>query len=51
MKTITIRLADVEAAMLEQLRRHDKHYREIADAFVDMISRDYKSLVGEKNRS
>ena len=49
MKTITIRLTDVEAAMLEELRRRNKLYRQSRDAFVDMISRDYRSMTNGRS--
>jgi hypothetical protein len=41
MKTITIRLPDVEAAMLQQLMRRFSGYRALQESFLKKIARDF----------
>ena len=45
MKTITIRLPDVEAAMLAELKVRKKEYRNLQQMIARMIADDYKLLV------
>ena len=42
MKTITIRLPDVEAAMLVKLQKKDKTYRDIGEMLLLQIRKDYR---------
>lgn len=45
MKTITIRLPDVEAAMLVEVQRVNKRYRDLKKILVELIHVEYgKSL-------
>jgi len=44
-KTITIRLPDVEAAMLAELQARKKEYRNLQQMIARMIADDYKLLV------
>lgn len=41
MKTITIRLPDVEAAMLVELQKKDKTYRDVEKMLLVQIKKDY----------
>ena len=41
MKSITIRLPDVEAAMLSVLIRRDKRYRDIQGVFLEKLRADF----------
>ena len=43
MKTITIRLPDVEAAMLQQLRKRFSGYRAIQESLLRKIALDFAS--------
>ena len=42
MKTITIRLPDVEAAMLVELQKGNKDYRDIKAFLMGEIQREYE---------
>lgn len=46
MKTITIRLPDVEAAMLAELQKGKKEYRNLELLFRQKIRDDYHALPG-----
>jgi hypothetical protein len=41
-KTITIRLPDVEAAMLLEVQKRNKAYRDLQKLIILQISREYK---------
>jgi len=47
MKTITIRLPDVEAAMLYELQKYDKKYCSLASMLGGVIANDYRALRGD----
>ena len=44
MKTITIRLPDVEAAMLEELQRRNRRFRNLSDVLSGVIDNAYRDL-------
>lgn len=44
MKTITIRLPDVEAAMLVELQKKDKTYRDVEKMLLVQIKKDYRLI-------
>ena len=44
MKSLTIRLPDVEAAMLVEVRKRNKDYRDLPSLLVDQIRKEYKKL-------
>jgi hypothetical protein len=44
MKTITIRLPDVEAAMLVELQKKNKRYRDLGVLIASLISVDFSKL-------
>ena len=44
MKTITIRLPDVEAAMLVEIQKVNRAYRDLQVLFVEEIHQEYKKL-------
>ena len=46
MKTITIRLPDVEAAMLLELQKSNRVYRDLGALLRQQIREIYKSLPG-----
>lgn len=46
MKTITIRLPDVEAAMLVEVQKRNKDFREPGLILIALISAEYKRLEG-----
>ena len=41
MKTITIRLPDVEAAMLVEVQKANKEYKDLAAMLIKLIHREY----------
>ena len=41
MKTIPIRLPDLEVAMLEDIRRRSKSYRTIDDLLASLVRQEY----------
>jgi len=44
LKTFTIRLPDVEAAMLLELQKMDKSYGDLNKTIANRIAEDYKKL-------
>jgi len=44
MKTITIRLPDVEAAMLVEVQKKNKALRDLTSYFLDAIRLEYERL-------
>ena len=42
MKTITIRLPDVEAAMLVEVQKINKAYRDLQGLFINQIQTEYQ---------
>jgi len=44
MKTITIRLPDVEAAMLAKLKNRNSGFRDMDKAFAQMVRKAYLQL-------
>jgi len=45
MKTITIRLPDVEAAMLVEVQKKNKAFRDLQHLVLQIIRKEYKSDV------
>ena len=51
MKTITIRLPDVEAAMLVELQKSNKAYRDLQGLLLNKICQEYaKSPAGRADK-
>jgi hypothetical protein len=51
MKTITIRLPDVEAAMLVEVQKVKKEYRDLQGLLISQIQQEYqKSSKGSASR-
>ncbi|WP_201737947.1 hypothetical protein [Synechococcus sp. BS55D] len=51
MKTITIRLPDVEAAMLQEVQKVNKAYRDLQGLLINQIQREYaKTPKGRASR-
>lgn len=48
MKTITIRLSSVDAAMLVEVKKRNRAYRDLQGLLVGLIQQEYGKLV--KNR-
>ena len=48
MKTITIRLSDVEAAMLVEVQKVNKSYRDVSRLLTRQIASEYKALKIER---
>lgn len=48
MKTIAIRLTDVEAAMLHELQNSNKVYKDLQGMLLQQIRRDFLALHGSK---
>jgi hypothetical protein len=46
MKTITIRLSDVEAAMLVEVQKKKKDYRDLSKLLGQKISDEYRVVAG-----
>jgi len=46
MKTITIRLPDVEAAMLVEVQKRNKAFKDLRQLLIQQILQEYKSLMG-----
>ena len=46
MKTITIRLPDVEAAMLVEVQKKNKDFRDIQKLLANLISSQYSAILG-----
>jgi hypothetical protein len=42
MKTITIRLPDVEAAMLEEIQKSNKEFRRVDVLLLSLIKKEYE---------
>ena len=49
MKTITIRLPDVEAAMLVEVQKVNKAFRDLQCLFVNQIQQEYKKTKEQQN--
>jgi len=45
-KTITIRLSDVEAAMLVEVQKKNRDFRNIQTLLANLISSEYAALLG-----
>ena len=51
MKTITIRLPDVEAAMLVEVQKVNRAYRDLQGLFISQIPQEYaKTAKGRASR-
>jgi len=51
MKTITIRLSDVEAAMLVEVQKRNKAYRDLQGLLINQIQQEYaKTTAGKAQR-
>ncbi len=51
MKTITIRLSDVEAAMLVEVQKRNKAYRDLHGVLIQQIRQEFaKTASGGANR-
>ena len=46
MKTITIRLPDVEAAMLLEVQKRNKAFKDLQQLLIQQILQEYKILMG-----
>jgi hypothetical protein len=46
MKTITIRLPDVEAAMLAEVQKRNKAFKDLQQLLIQQILQEYNSLMG-----
>jgi hypothetical protein len=46
MKTITIRLPDVEAAMLVEVQKRNKAFKDLQQLLIQQILQEYKILMG-----
>jgi hypothetical protein len=44
MKTITIRLPDVEAAMLVEVQKRNKAFRDLQSMMMQQIRQEYKKI-------
>ncbi len=44
MKTITIRLPDVEAAMLVEVQKVNKAYKDLQSLLLNQIQQDYQKI-------
>jgi len=51
MKTITIRLPDVEAAMLVEVQRVNRAYRDIQGLLINQIQQEYAKTSAGKAKS
>jgi hypothetical protein len=49
MKTITIRLPDVEAAMLVELGKRSRDFRDVNKLFVDLIRKRFEAIYGRRS--
>ena len=50
MKTITIRLPDVEAAMLVEVQKVNKSYRDLQGLLLNQIRQEYFKTPGRASR-
>jgi len=48
MKTITIRLPDVEAAMLVEVQKVNRAYRDLQGLIISQIQAEYQRMLGAK---
>ena len=48
MKTITIRLPDVEAAMLMELQKRNNYFRDISGFLLDKVRHEYVRMSKDK---
>ena len=46
MKTITIRLPDVEAAMLVEVQKGNKSFKDLQQLLIQQISQEYQKTSG-----
>lgn len=44
MKTITIRLSDVEAVMLVEVQKRNKQYKDLQELLIQQIHKEYFGL-------
>lgn len=45
MKTITIRLPDVEAAMLAEVQKKNKEFRDLQRLFLQKVRNEYQAII------
>lgn len=50
MKTITIRLPDVEAAMLTDLQKRNKAFKDLQLLLIQQIRQEYQKISGDLGR-
>ena len=50
MKTITIRLPDVEAAMLIELQKRNKAFKDLQQLLIQQIRQEYQKSSGGSGR-
>ena len=50
MKTITIRLPDVEAAMLVEVRKGNKAFKDLQQLLIQQIRQEYQKTSGGSGR-
>ena len=46
MKTITIRLRDVEAAMLLEVQKRNKAFKDLQQLFITQVRQEYQKTAG-----
>jgi hypothetical protein len=50
MKTITIRLPDVEAAMLLEVQKRNKAFKDLQQLLIQQIRQEYQKISGAAGR-
>ena len=50
MKTITIRLPDVEAVMLVEVQKRNKAFKDLQQLLIQQIRQEYKKISGGSGR-
>ena len=48
MKTLTLRIPDVEAAMLVEVQKSSKSFRDLQGLLLGLIRQEYQKLLGNK---
>ena len=51
MKTITIRLSDVEAAMLQEVQKVNRAYRDLQGLLINQIQQEYQKMPSGRARA
>ncbi len=50
MKTLTLRIPDVEAAMLVEVQKTNKSFRDLKRLLLGLIRQEYQKLSGSKKQ-